>query len=144
MKKSIYITASILILGPISINATTLTDCQTKCGTTTNQTCPCDSNGKTICKETTDCSHNAYRTENLCKKANPGKTCSRASNTYRTLTCYACESDEVKNLNISTTSTDAQCGTGGPTSDERGYRSYSTTCTADNLGSITVSCFLPD
>lgn len=140
MKKLVYITTSIFILAPISINATTLADCEAKCETTSGKYCNC--NSKSVCLETTDCSHNAYISESACKKANSGKTCSRASHTYRTLNCYACESEDVKNLYPSTT--EKLCGGGGPISDERGYYSYSKTCTTDELGSITVTCFLPD
>ncbi len=141
MKKLIYITTGVLTLVPISLNATTLADCQTKCGTTTSTYCNCDNNGKARCEESTDCSHNAYISESACKKANPGKTCSRAAHTYRYFQCYACESEDVKNLNIGSNQT---CGGGGPTSDGRGYYSYSTVCAADNLGTFSVTCFLPD
>lgn len=140
MKKSIYITASIFMLAPLSINATTLADCQAKCGTATTTTCACDSNEKSACYETTDCTNSAYASESACTKANPGKTCSRMATEYRTLSCYACNSADVKNLNI----TKSECAGGGPASDTRGYYSYTTTCNADALGPITVNCFLPN
>lgn len=155
MKKSIYITASIFILGPISINATTLVDCQTKALTATTQNFYCDSNQKVRCRQSTEC--NAYLgipgyiSQKACETAHQNDTkfnkCEQADGTeiqqHRNLECYSCEHGNYDLTFTDSSLSSCKNKSWITNSDDVGYYSYSLICSADFLGAFSTACWRP-